>query len=124
MTAASRHFAPGSVIFREGDPASSLYVIKQGIVSIRKTGRRGTVEIATISRNEILGEMSLFDRLPRSADAVASTAVDLVEIEYEALDTVLGSVPPYLRTIIECIVDRLRRADETIRQLQGRVPAP
>lgn len=124
MTASSRHFAPGSVIFREGEPASSLYVVKQGTVSIRKTGRRGTVEIATISRNEILGEMSLFDRLPRSADAVATTAVDLVEIEYEALDTVLSGVPPYLRTIIECIVDRLRRADETIRQLQGRVPAP
>lgn len=124
MTAASRHFAPGSVIFREGEPASSLYVVKQGTVSIRKTGRRGTVEIATISRNEILGEMSLFDRLPRSADAVATTAVDLVEIEYEALDTVLSGVPPYLRTIIECIVDRLRRADDTIRQLQGRVPAP
>jgi CRP-like cAMP-binding protein len=87
-------------------------------VSVRKSKPGGEVEIARIHSNEVVGEISFFDRLPRSAAAVALTEVEALEITFEALDKIFENVPPYFKAIIAGMADRLRRADDTIRKLQ------
>ena len=56
----------GEVIFREGDPGDSLYLVGQGSVQISKRGRGGNQEtLAFIPTNNFFGEMALLDREPR-----------------------------------------------------------
>ena len=57
----------GSVIFREGEAADQLFVIKSGEVRIQ-IGNRTVTEL---SAGDIFGEMALIDNEPRSATAVA-----------------------------------------------------
>jgi len=65
-------FEAGQVIFREGDPGKTLYVIEDGAVEISSGDGRNAVELATLYSGEYFGELSLFDGLPRSANATAS----------------------------------------------------
>src|SRR4029079_5806958 len=118
MAAIQRFFRPGQYLFREGEPSHCMYLVKKGTVAIRKMKGAAFVEIARIYSNEVLGELSFFDRLPRSAAAIALTEVECLEITFEALDKIFEKVPPYFKTIIASMADRLRRADETIRKLQ------
>ena len=60
-------FKAGSLIFREGDEAKELFVIKSGQIRIQ-IGNRTVTELAADS---IFGEMALIDAEPRSATAVA-----------------------------------------------------
>jgi CRP-like cAMP-binding protein len=113
-----RQFRPGEYLFHENDPSHSLFLIRNGTVSVRKPKPGGEIEIARIHSNEVVGEISFFDRLPRSAAAVALTEVDALEITFEGLDKIFEKVPPYFKAIIACMTDRLRRADDTIRKLQ------
>ena len=46
-------YQEGDVVFRRGDPASKLYVVEQGNVRLRETGKR-------ISVGEVFGEVGLF----------------------------------------------------------------
>lgn len=115
---ASKYYRPGQALFREAEASNSLFLIQKGTVSIRKMKGAAQVEIARVYANEVLGELSFFDRLPRSASAIALTEVEALEIHFDSLDKIYGKVPEYMKTIIASVADRLRKANDTIRRLQ------
>jgi CRP/FNR family cyclic AMP-dependent transcriptional regulator len=121
MSAMIRTYKTNDIIFREGEPSNCIYLVKHGTISIRKKKGSDFVEIAKIHQKEIIGELSFFDRLPRSATAVAINAVELFEIPFEGLDKIYEGVPPYMKAIIASLADRLRKANDTIRRLQAKV---
>lgn len=98
-----------------------MFLVKKGTVGIRKMKGPAHVEIARIYSNEVLGELSFFDRMPRSASAVALTEVEVLEIRFDSLDKIYTGVPDYMKTIIASVADRLRKANDTIRRLQRNV---
>lgn len=118
LSPATKSFAPGQYIFHEGDPSKCMYLIQKGTISIRKYKGHSYVEIARLYSNEVIGELSFFDRLPRSASAVAMTDVELIELQFDALDKIFSGIPEYMKTIISAVADRLRKANDTIRRLQ------
>ena len=70
------NFRKGETIFFEGDIGDDCYKIISGSVEIRMSipgvlKRNQTETIATCGAGEIIGEMSLIDKGPRSASAVA-----------------------------------------------------
>ena len=66
----------GDVIFREGDAAGEMYVIKTGTVEIRVGNR----VLEKLGENTIFGEMALIDSSRRSADAVAVTDATIIPV--------------------------------------------
>lgn len=121
MSIGSRHFKSGDHIFREGDSANCMYLIARGVVSIRKNSHNSVVEIAQIQTHQIFGEIAFFDKSPRSADAVASGPVEIVEIPYEKLEPFFNAAPDYLKKIILSLAQRLRDADNMILALKEQV---
>lgn len=118
MSVQKKAFKPGSYIFREGYPAQSLFLVQKGTVSIRKRTQQGEIELARVYSNEVLGELAYFDRSNRSASAFVLTDVEVLEIDFASLDKMYATVPDYFKTIIAALAERLRRADEAIRQLK------
>ncbi|MEK6705783.1 MAG: cyclic nucleotide-binding domain-containing protein [Candidatus Poribacteria bacterium] len=116
-----KYFRPGQHLFHEDEPSDCIYLIKKGTVSIRKMKGSAYIEIGRLYSNEVLGELSFFDRQPRSAAAVALTEVETIEIKFQALDKIYDKVPDYMKTIISCVAERLRKANETIKRLQKNV---
>ena len=60
-------YPDGGIIFSKGDKGDSMYVIQSGKVKIISGG---TV-LTTLKSGDLFGDMSLFDKLPRSTDAIA-----------------------------------------------------
>lgn len=123
MQPQTKAFAPGQYLFHEGEPSHCMYLIQKGTVAVRKHKAAAYVEIARLYSNEVLGELSFFDRMPRSATAIALTDVEVIEVRFDALDKVYASVPDYMKTIMASVAERLRRANDTIRRLQKNVVA-
>ena len=121
MGATIRTYRTGQALFKEGENSGSMFLIKKGSVSVRKMKGSAFVEIARLYPNEVIGELSFFDRQPRSASAVATNEVEALEIDFASLDKVYTAVPDYIKSIMNCVADRLRKANETIRRLQKNV---
>ncbi len=69
--------AKGATLFREGDDGDSLLVILEGEVSITRKG----VELAKLTKHNVLGEMSLMgEGEVRSATASALTDVKVLTV--------------------------------------------
>jgi CRP/FNR family cyclic AMP-dependent transcriptional regulator len=114
-------FQPGQYLFNEGDPSNSLFLIKTGSIAILKRKGSAFVELGKLYSGEVLGELSFFDRRPRSASAVALTEVEILEITFDSLDTIYRPIPDYMKTIMTSVATRLRKANEMIRSLQKEV---
>lgn len=63
----------GDVLFRQGDPGDSLYIVVSGHLEVRKAtpGEQPKV-VATLGPAESVGEMALIDGDPRSATVAAT----------------------------------------------------
>src|SRR5690606_34381321 len=62
-----KRITAGDVLFHEGDPGDSLYIVVEGSLRVHI----GSQELAVFKKGDALGEMALFDNLPRSATATA-----------------------------------------------------
>src|SRR5205814_9931436 len=62
-------FPPSEVIVREGAPGVSMYIIKAGLVEVRKKDPATGIDflVAQLSEGSVVGEMSLVTGKPRSA---------------------------------------------------------
>jgi serine/threonine protein phosphatase PrpC len=78
-------FTAGTTIFDEGAPGDSLFVILEGRVGVIKSD----VEITDLGEGAHFGEMSLIERVPRSAGIVARSNVSALVIEREGFFSLL-----------------------------------
>ena len=111
----SAAFKQGEIIFREGDPATELYVIKSGRVDI-STGNR---LLATLDDNGIFGEMALIDKTPRSATVTAATDVELVPVNEKQFLFLVSQTPFFALKVMRVLAGRCasptRRSDRATR---------
>jgi CRP/FNR family cyclic AMP-dependent transcriptional regulator len=117
-------YAPGDVIFHEGDPARELYVVLDGEVEILKTNRRGRdLRVAILGPNDSFGEMSLIDVQARSATVRAVAPTRLLRMTTEDLDALyrhdLKSYAIVTLNIARDLSRRLRVADGILADFNG-----
>jgi CRP/FNR family cyclic AMP-dependent transcriptional regulator len=108
------HFAEGQVLFREGDPADSVFRLLSGAVDILRELDGDPILLGTVGAGQFIGEMGVVENRPRSATARAASEVE-VEIltPTEFLDQIAGS-PRAARELIQRLSQRLREADDRI----------
>jgi CRP/FNR family transcriptional regulator, cyclic AMP receptor protein len=102
-------FKAGSIIFREGDEARDLFVIKSGQVRIQ-IGNRTVTELGPDS---IFGEMALIDNEPRSATATAVTDVELVPVSEKQFLFLVSQTPYFALKVMRVLAKRLRATNKT-----------
>src|SRR5213596_984485 len=60
-----KSYAPGELIFREGDPGKGLFVVLDGAVEVLREGPEGEQHLAAFGPGTAFGELALIDDLPR-----------------------------------------------------------
>lgn len=107
-----RHHAPGVVIFEEGDDArGEAYVVHAGTVEIVKRHPSGDHRLNLVKEGELLGEMALFRHAPRSAAAVAVTAVELLVMRNERLEWLIRNRPELTLELLKHLSDQVASMD-------------
>ena len=106
----TRRIRAGDVIFREGDKADELFVIKSGHVRIQ-VGNRTMADLTT---DNIFGEMALIDSEPRSATAVAITDVELVPVSEKQFLFLVTQTPYFALRVMRILAQRLRVTNKSL----------
>lgn len=102
-------FKRGQTIYERGDAGHALYLIRNGQIRfsvISGEGRELSVRVARAG--EVIGEIAVLDRQPRTATAVALTAVTAHSLARTELDRLLLQDPQLARNAIDFLCHRLR----------------
>jgi cAMP-dependent protein kinase regulator len=106
-----------TLLFKGGDPSTSLYLIKSGEVEIFTQNRRGKkVRLSTLTCGSLFGEISLLFGKPRMAYAKTTRPSELLELTKEDLDACLLHFPNLRSTLEELSFHRLSRTKEILSQ--------
>ena len=106
-------FAPGDVIFSQGEFAVSMYDIISGKVGVYSDYQTESEKcIAELNNSETLGEMGMIEVYPRSATAVALEETVLVEIGEDELNDYFRNKPEKLLRIMKQLSKRIRDTNE------------
>ena len=103
----ARPYEKDSAIFKEGDAGDSMFIVFEGIVSIKK----GSKEIAELKKGASLGEMALLDNETRSADAIAKEDSVLLKINQDVFYELMESNADIMKQIIKLLTSRIRKAN-------------
>jgi len=96
---------PGEVLFREGDDAHAMYIVKHGTLRILS----GSTILETVRDGGLIGEMAIIEEhMPRSATAIAGTYCELVEIDVPRFLSLVANAPAFSITVLRVISRRLR----------------
>lgn len=112
--ARSVEHADGDDLVREGDPAHELLIVQSGRAVVLKRGDGGAEHgINQVGPGESIGEMALFDRVPRSATVRAQGPVRTLVLPLDDIVHLAASRPsmvPVLVDIGALVATRLRLA--------------
>ncbi|WP_233806210.1 Crp/Fnr family transcriptional regulator [Paraburkholderia sp. HP33-1] len=104
-----RTLEKGQTLYRRGDPSDGLYAVLGGALAIGSVGMDGKEALlAELGPTAWVGEISLFDGLPRPNDATAVTRTLLLHVPEAALRDLLDATPSYWRDFALLMAQRLR----------------
>ena len=93
-----KHLHDGQTLFRRGEPADGLYAALEGALHITGVTRDGREAVLSMIEPPMwFGEIALFDRMPRTHDAVAVGDTAVLFVPLMALDELLDRHPQYWR---------------------------
>ncbi|MBI2606290.1 MAG: Crp/Fnr family transcriptional regulator [Deltaproteobacteria bacterium] len=116
--AVTKSLKKGDILFNEGDRSAAMYFVQSGTLRLYKKKGASSIELGTVHTGEVIGEMGFLDGGPRSASAEAILDTELVEINGANMAAPMKDLPPWLMVLLKTIVNRLRSANNKIRQLE------
>jgi CRP-like cAMP-binding protein len=107
-------FSPHSIICREGDPGSTLFIIVRGEVDVIKLlGKKQSI-LATRRDGEFVGEMAILESAPRSASLKARGDVRVLTIEGDAFKTILLDRSEVAVSVLKHMSSRVRELNDKV----------
>lgn len=97
----------GRVLVEQGRPGHEFFLILEGEASVRRDNRK----VASLTKGQYFGELSLLDRGPRTATVTADSDMRVLVLGQREFLGVLDDVPGLSYKILRIMAHRLREAD-------------
>jgi len=111
---ATRSFAPGQLLFEQGDNGDTMYIVEEGEIGIYITDGEQEKQISTCAPGDLVGELALLDGSPRSARARADTPLRVLILRRDHFMMFVRSRPKVLLALLEYLARRARRLSDMV----------
>jgi CRP-like cAMP-binding protein len=100
-------FSADQLIFQEGDPGRSVYIILDGRVKVFTKDHQGKeFPLATLESNQFFGEMALLSGKPRSSAVATAEESLLAEISYKNMKRLMMRSPQIKEVLVRYFRER------------------
>jgi small-conductance mechanosensitive channel/CRP-like cAMP-binding protein len=113
-------YAPGEVVFRQGETGESCYVVARGKVEgeiiYEEKGKKYSSEFV-FEPFSLFGEMSLFTGMPRTATCVVEKETELLEIRAADFAQLLKRNPPAADLMADLVSQRNKKNQAFLKKI-------
>ena len=113
-------FAPGELLFNQGDPGDAAYIIIGGEAEVLISGTGGPIAVATVGKNVFVGEIAILCDVPRTASIRAVSALTTLRITKDLFLRMLMDFPAIGIEVMRVLAQRLEHTTERLRDALGR----
>ncbi|MEW2482392.1 Crp/Fnr family transcriptional regulator [Mycobacterium sp. NPDC049093] len=111
-------FRRTEVVFSEGEPGDTLFIITAGKVKIGRKSVDGRESLITLmGPSDMFGELAIFDPGPRTSTVTALTEVKAVVMSRSVLRSWIADRPEIAGQLLRVLARRLRRTNDNLSDL-------
>jgi serine/threonine protein kinase len=111
----SQHFDGGDYLCTQGEPGTSLLLIRDGRAEVSTIDERGREQlISRITGPQVIGEMALLSGEPRTANVVATTPVNAWVLSADDFHDLARQHPQVSVVLTHLVATRLGRAERDV----------
>jgi EAL domain-containing protein (putative c-di-GMP-specific phosphodiesterase class I)/CRP-like cAMP-binding protein len=104
----STFFDTNEFLFREGDEGDFAYIIESGLIEVSHQRGDRKLVLSNLGEGDVLGEMAVIDKLPRTATAKALEPTLVMAIPLDYIEDKIRSADPTIRLFLRLIMGRYR----------------
>lgn len=112
-------FKKGDIVCREGSKGDAVYVIREGSVKVFKMINGEKIELGSIGKNDMFGELSLFLNSRRTASIEALENTEILILDYDSVVDEISKDPKFGMMMLKKLAHRVQDAHKVITKLQG-----
>jgi CRP/FNR family cyclic AMP-dependent transcriptional regulator len=115
QVAVPRTWQQGEIIFREGDPGNTCYLLQSGAVLLTREHQDGrTVALAELRGGGMFGELAMFRGESRSATAQAIEATEAVALLAPDVQRLIRGNPGIASKLLAALAERVSSTTERL----------
>ena len=119
MAGLNKSLKAGSVVFKTGDSADGMYVVRKGELVVYLQQGEKEIILAKIPEGGIVGEMALFEQMPRSASVKASVDSEITHISQDDFIKLMKQIPKWFVGLMSALSGRLRNTNDRLKRLEN-----
>ena len=93
----------GSKVVKQGEMGQEAMIVEDGTADVLRDGQK----IDDLGPGDFFGEMSLINHMPRNADVVATSDMNLLVMDAREFSSVLSEYPEVSVKILKTVAERL-----------------
>lgn len=107
-----RSLEQGDILFQQDTASESLFIIRRGWFKVATTNSDGEeVMLDQYGPGQLIGELSLIDRMSRENSVIALRPAEVMEIKYDVVLDLLDQHPALARSLVQEMSSRVRFAN-------------
>lgn len=110
-------YKKGDFVFHEGQEGDEMYIVQSGKVAIRKNIGKQRKTVNVLEKGDFFGEMSVLERLPRTADAEVIEDAGVITINSATFGEMIRSNPEIAVRMLRKYSMRMREYSEQLEKL-------
>ena len=111
-------FESGDTLCREGDVGETAYVIIKGTADVYVRAGDGEVKVASVGRNDFVGDMAILCDMPRTATVRAACRCETLVVGKSQLLSLMKSFPDMSIAMMRVLAGRLERSNRALARVQ------
>src|SRR5512132_11263 len=111
-----RSLRAGEILIKQGELGDTAYVVISGDFEVQKQTGQSLIKIDVRNPGDVVGEMALLSRAPRSASVIAKTDAETLCIPKDAFEKLLASSTTAAMAVLHWVMTRLTQNDSLLHQ--------
>jgi CRP/FNR family cyclic AMP-dependent transcriptional regulator len=121
FTSERLEYLSGDELFHQDDYGDAAYVLLEGEADILVDTPRRAIKIATLGKNDIIGEIAILCDVPRTATVVAHSDLDTLRVSKEGFFHLVSEFPQVGVEVMSALASKLHRTTQALAEARAKL---
>jgi CRP-like cAMP-binding protein len=122
FTSERLEYISGDELFHQGDYGDAAYIILEGEADVLVDTPTGAVKVATLGKNDIIGEIAVLCDVPRTATVVAHGNLEILRLSKNGFFQLVTQFPQVGIEVMSVLAAKLHRTTQALTAARAQAP--